>query len=406
MSEKKNIVIIPGGKWQVPIVKKIKSMGHSVYTIDSNENAPTFEFVDGHCVGDIFDARLCAEYCKSVHADALLTEECDIVWKTIVDAAHTLGLQTMDEEASKMFVNKYDMREFASRIDFPHPRYKLCSNAEEAVEFLNRENGKAIIKPIDSYSSRGVFVVYSEADIFKHVEETLSQSRTDKKYLIEQYIDGTEFTVDGIKTPFGHYTLAISEKKHYKHNESIANELYFTYRNPRFDYSRLRELTDRYVNSSPLKFGLTHTEYKYENGEFYMMETAARGGGNLISSHIVPFMSGVDNYEYLINAFLGKNLDIAYDFSVKEECKDRAAVLKFFTTPGNGGLVKHIYGTEYLDKTPDIISWKLNFREGDYINPPANDGARIGYYIACCESEKHLQFIMDEVEKRIRFEYE
>lgn len=406
MSEKKNIVIIPGGKWQVPIVKKVKSMGHSVYTIDSNENAPTFEIVDGYCVGDIFDARFCAEYCKNVHADALLTEECDIVWKTIVEVAQMLGLHTMDEDASKMFVNKHDMREFAESIDFPHPRYKLCANAEEAAEFLNRENGKAIIKPIDSYSSRGVFVVCSEADIFKHVEETLSQSRTDKKFLVEQYIDGTEFTVDGIKTPFGHFTLAISEKKHYKHNESIANELYFTYRNPKFDYSHLRELTDRYVNSSPLKFGLTHTEYKYENGEFYMMETAARGGGNLISSHIVPYMSGVDNYEYLINAFLGKDLDIAYDFSVKEECKDRAAVLKFFTTPGNGGLVKRIFGTEYLDQTPDIISWKLNFKKGDYINPPTNDGARIGYYIACCESEKQLQCIMEEVEERIRFEYE
>ncbi len=404
--KKSNIVIIPGGKWQVPIVQKIKSMGHNVYVIDSNENAPSYEFADGHLTGDIFDTDTCIRYCRSIKANAILTEECDIVWRTIVETSKILGLPTMNKEASDMYVNKYLMRKYAESNGFPHPRFRLCETADEADEFLKGEDGTAIIKPIDSYSSRGVFVVHDRSDIDRHIAETLSQSRTEHRFLIEQYINGVEFTVDGIKTPYGHFTLAISEKKHYKHNESIANELFFTYNNTRFDYDRIRELIDTYVDNSPLEFGLTHTEYKYENGEFYMIETAARGGGNLISSHIVPYMSGVDNYEYLVNAFLGKGLDSRHDFAVADKCKNRAAVLKFFTTPGNGGVVKLIHGEDYLNNAPGIIAWKLNFKVGDYIEPPVNDGARIGYYIACCESEKILRRTMDEVDKEISFDYE
>ena len=49
--------------------------------------------------------------------------------------------------------------------------------------------------------------------------------------LIEEYITGTEFTIDGIKTSEGHQCLAISEKKHYDHNENVACQLYFSNEN-------------------------------------------------------------------------------------------------------------------------------------------------------------------------------
>ena len=50
---------------------------------------------------------------------------------------------------------------------------------------------------------------------------------------------------------------------------------------------------------------ITHSEYKFEDGDYYLIEMAARGGGSRIASDIVPFMSGVDNYQLLINAALG-----------------------------------------------------------------------------------------------------
>ena len=40
-----------------------------------------------------------------------------------------------------------------------------------------------------------------------------------------------------------------------------------------------------------------------------MIEAGARGGGSNLSGKIVPFMSGIDNYEYLIKEALGEPVD-------------------------------------------------------------------------------------------------
>ena len=190
-------------------------------------------------------------------------------------------------------------------------------------------------------------------------------SRHEKCVLAERFIEGTEFTIDGIKTPSAHYTLAISEKKHFEHNNSIASELLFTHYNPNFDYDKIRKVNDDFVMKSNLKFGFTHAEYKYENGEFYLIEIAARGGGNMISSVITQYMTGYDTYKYLIECAIGNIHD--QDFSLRQEFKGKAAVLKFFITPDGGGLVKDIEGLDYLESEPDIVNYRLNFKVGDII---------------------------------------
>ena len=97
---------------------------------------------------------------------------------------------------------------------------------------------------------------------------------------------------------------------------------------------------------SGLVFGFTHAEYKYEDGEFYLIEIGARGGGAMISSCITQYMSGYDTYRYLIDCSLGNIKDV--DFSIRPEYWERSAVLKFFETPKGGGVVRKIEGLDYL----------------------------------------------------------
>jgi len=235
--------------------------------------------------------------------------------------------------------------------------------------------------------------------------ESLSFSKIEKAVLAEEYIKGTEFTVDGIVLNDGHHCLAISEKKHYPHNKNIAYELFFSHHNDRFDYDQLRATNDQFVNLSGLKEGcLTHAEYKYENGVFYLIEIAARGGGNLISSHIVPIMSGMDNYQCLINTCLG-NPDSTH-LPAEETNRERCAVLYFFDTPGTGGVVSRIEGEDFLKDTPNIIKYKLNFSVGDKIEKAANDSKRIGFYIAYAESRDSLLALMDTINQKVKIYYE
>lgn len=403
MKNNKTILVLPGTFWQVQLVKKIKEMGHKALVVNPAPDSPCFQYADGHLQSDIFAEDKVIAYGKENHIDAVMSDECDIAMNLIAELGKVFNVPTLDEDTAALYTDKFLMREFSKRHGLHYPEYMFCKTEEDAVNLLREIKRPIIIKPLDSNASHGVFRCETEADIRKHFAESMSFSRIEKSVLVERFIEGTEFTIDGVKTPSAHYTMAISEKKHFAHNESIANELLFSHYNPNFDYDKLRATNDAFVMKSNLKFGFTHAEYKYEDGEFYLIEIAARGGGNMISSCITQWMSGYDTYRYLVECATGNVHD--EDLSLRPEYRERAAVLKFFTTPNGGGKVKAIEGLDYIESEPDIKFHRLNFKIGDTIQDALNDSARIGFYIACSESEEKLKKIMDNIENKVKIIY-
>lgn len=388
-------MVLPATIWQAALIARLKALGHDVFLVNPTRNQELFEQADHFFESDIFEIDKIEKYARQQGIEAVMSDECDIAMPVIAELGERLNLNTLSKDMAALFTDKYLMREFSKRHGIKSIEYKLCVKADEAIDFLRDLGKPIIIKPLDSNASHGVFKVSTEDELKEHFNEALSFSRVKKAVLVERYVVGTEFTVDGVKTPKGHYTLAISEKKHFKHNVNIANELYFTHFNPSFDYGKLRAANDLFVLSAPLQYGFTHAEYKYENGDFYLIEIGARGGGNMISSVITKFMAGHDTYKYLIDCSLG-NVESS-DFSIESKYLQKAAILKFFMTPKDGGKVKEIRGLDCLDKEGCIKAYKLNFKIGDYIENAKDDSARIGFYIACADNKAHL----DEVIKNI-----
>lgn len=396
----KNILVLPGTQWQVPLIEKIQEMGHRALVVNPDSKAPGMKVADQVLISDIFDKERVIAFGKEQQVSAVMSDECDIAMNMIAELGKTFNVPTLDEETAALYTDKFLMREFSKNHGLKYPEYKFCKTVEDAIALQKEIDKPIIIKPLDSNASHGVFKCVTEDDVRKHFSESMSFSRVEESVLAERYIVGTEFTIDGVKTPSSHYTLAISEKKHFAHNDSIANELLFSHYNPRYDYDKLRKTNDAFVMKSNLKFGFTHAEYKYEDGEFYLIEIAARGGGNMISSCITQYLSGYDTYRYLIECATGNIHD--EDFSIRDKYKDRTAVLKFFSTPNGGGIVKSIEGVDYLKKEKDIAHFKFNFNVGDVIQNALNDSARIGFYIATCESINRLQQVMSEVENNVK----
>lgn len=399
----KKILVFPGTQWQVPLIDKIQEMGHQALVVNPDPNAPGMKKADLCLISDIFDKQRVVEFGRAQKIDAVMSDECDIAMNMLAELGKTFNVHAMDEETAALFTDKFLMREFSKKHGLKYPEYKFCKTVDDAIVLQKEISKPIIIKPLDSNASHGVFKCCNEEEIRKHFDESMSFSRVEKSVLAERFIVGTEFTIDGVKTPHGHYTMAISEKKHFAHNESIANELLFSHYNPNFDYDKLRATNDAFVLKSNLQFGFTHAEYKFEDGEFYLIEIAARGGGNMISSCITQYMTGYDTYRYLVECAIGNVHD--EDFSLRPEYKDRAAVLKFFETPGGGGKVREIKGLDYLDNEPDIKHYRLNFKIGDAIENALNDSVRIGFYIVCSENMQKLREVINNVQKNFQIIY-
>ena len=394
----KRIMIVAGGDWQVPITKKAKEMG--LYVISSNlyEDSPAFAYADAVKIANVLDREAnlaCAERYKPYE---VVTDQSDIAVPTVAYICQRLGLPGIGEDKASLFTNKYKMREFCKKYGFASPDFRLCTELGQAKTFL-AEHHRIIIKPIDSQSSRGVFLIETQEDLTRYFGQSMQYSNAQKAVLAEQYVEGTEFTVDGIKHSKGYTVLAVSKKKHYKENPNVAKELFFSNQNVKFDYEKLRKTNQELVLAMGMPFGLTHAEYKYMDGQYYLIEIAARGGGTKISSNIVPLMSGVDSNEALLRMALGESVQVQPEFKM-----ERCAVLKFLHF--QSGRVRKIEGLTEIRQMAGVDDIGLNFTAGETIQPMHDDRSRQGYYIAYAESEEKLRALQKNIEQTLQVIYE
>ena len=391
-------MLVAGGNWQCSIAKKVKELGYYLICSNLYPDSPAFRWADASAVAKVLDYEKNLEIANKYHPDAIITDQSDIAVRTVARLNETLGLRGIGSEIANCFSNKYLMREFCKKNALPCPAYLLCDTADEATDFFRRY-GKSVLKPLDSQSSRGVFIVETEQDIKALFETTRNYSICKKSVLIEEFIGGTEFTVDAIKTEGGAETLAISEKKHYNEYPSVASQLLFTEFNPHFDYDRLREINNSLIEAMGLPFGLTHAEYKFDKGKFFLIEIAARGGGTNISATIVPYMSGVDSNALLIKMALGEPQGKIR----RTPAYGKSSCLEFFSF--KGGIAKQIAGETFLQDNPHILEYMFNFKLGEMVPAPSDDSKRPGHYIAVASSLDELNEIRKQIQSNVFIQY-
>ena len=398
------IMVIPGTFWQIPLIKRIKEKGYRALVVHPTKDGDALPYADEIEYADILNNEACLSIAKKHQVKAIMSDECDIATPTLAYVSTQMGIPTQTEAMAALYTDKALMRDFSKAHGLPYPAYHVCKTLEEALSFFRSLGKKMVMKPIDANSSRGVFTIHNEDELKTLFPDSIKYAHHHKAVICEQYISGAEFSIDGILTPQGYYNLVISEKTQFSYNKNLDEFLYFSYNNPKYNYDRLREINKQFVEASDLPFGFTHAEYRYENGEFYLLEIGARGGGAEISSHIVPAMTGVDNYSALIDMFVGKPLEhpVKYDDGYESRC----AVLKFFDTTEEGGIVKEIRGLDFLEKNKDVLNYKMNFNVGDRICRPTDGGNRIGFYVACSKDAETLDKLMKEVDEKVIIEYE
>lgn len=396
--QNKSIMIVAGGEWQVPIIMKAKSLGYFVINTNLYHDSPGFEYSDVGLVANVLDRERNLEFARKYKPDAIITDQSDIAVPTVAFLCNELGLPGIGMKAAELFTNKHAMRIFCREKGFPVPEFRLCRNLEEIYEFGKAVGYPFVIKPPANQSSRGVHKVHSRGELNGKYSDAFAHS-SNGCVLAEEFINGPEFTVEGFKTHDHAYSLAVSVKQHFTHTEMVASSLLYSHDDARYDYGELKLLNERLVEMMQLPFGITHAEYKLQNGRFYLIEIAARGGGTKISSHIIPEMSGIDVNELLIRCATGEIIE-----TIDPTVNSQYVILDFFLFPS--GTVRAVGGLDWMSGNPSVIDFGMNFKIGETITPPADDRARHGYYIARAKSKSELKALCSSIQQRVSVQVE
>ncbi len=229
-----------------------------------------------------------------------------------------------------------------------------------------------IVKPTDSYGSRGITVCRNFEDLRLGCEKALESSAS-KNFIIERFVDtpyGVELfytIVNGdihltvtadryvAKTGVTTVPLPVAEVFPSKHSEEIHKKL----------DANIRKM----LNAMEIKNGLVLIQALYENGDFFVYEMAYRLTGEQ-HYRLVEKQHGINLAEMMIKLSLGESIqdfdsELIDDASFRFPAINLAVLLK----PGTIGKIE---GLAEVFKLDDVISYNLTHKENDTVAASGN----------------------------------
>jgi carbamoyl-phosphate synthase large subunit len=383
-----------GSIWQVDLIRRAGEMGLETLVADISLDCPGRRIGHAFVQVDTNDRGALLSIARDHGISLVLAEQTDRVVPIAAFINDALDLPGLRPEVAERFTNKLAMRK-ALQGKVPMPDFEEVSTPSEALEFARLNGYPVVLKPKRAQSSMGVFKVDDAKALCEAFAETVVHSQ-DGKILLERFIDGPEITVEGLCLDRRFHVLAVSEKEHYSFNPCVARRLSYP---PRYSEARMRNIMETattVVQSLGLQDGITHAEYRLDGDLPYLVEVAARGGGNRIASCIVPHVSGVDMYEKLIRRLLGESV-------IMPASQHKAAVLDFLDfAPGH---VAAMRGLDEVRRENLAVEIQLAFKAGDSILQPSDDRRRLGYAIVLGETRDEVDARCARIKELIQVEY-
>ena len=394
----KRLMVIAGGQWQVSLIRQAKAM--DLFVINSNlyPDSPGFRYAEVGLVADVRDKKKNLAFARQYQPDGIVTDQTDLSVPTVAYLCEELGLPGIGLTKAELFTNKYQMRQFLRQQGYPTPEYRLCQSPADAADLAAKCGYPIVLKPPASQGGRGVFVVSTDAELPSRYAEALRWSHDDQ-VLAEQFLSGPELTIEGFKTSDRHYSLAVSRKKRFAHNPMVASELIYSPAAEDLDFEALKQQHNAMVEEMGLRFGITHAEYISSQGRFVLVEVAARGGGNNISSDIVPAISGINVNELLIRMSLGETVDSL------APCANGVSFVALCFFNFESGIVQGVCGVETVRTLPGVRDISISVCAGQRLEPASDDPSRHGYFIATAGSAKELQSLCRQIHQEVRVVY-
>lgn len=269
------------------------------------------------------------------------------------------------------------MKENFIKANLPVAKGFLLTHSSQLQEALDYVGFPAIIKPYDFGGSGGVILAHNFVQAQSALAEAQKLIATHKKnfgiagdkYLIEEYIDSEdEVSVEVICYNNQYKVIAITEK--YLSPKPWFSEMAHIVPSHRNANTALRTLAKQACKALDIEFGLAHVEIKIKDGAFYIIEAAARPGGDGIMDQIERSF-GLNPYALHISAYLGNDV-----LATQIPNARGTAGIAFLKAPP--GRIEKIKKPSTLELDEHITSLEISAKIGQISVPPHNWSAREG----------------------------
>lgn len=362
---KEKIAVLGANEPLIPFYRQAKALGYEIIGIAIEEGSVCKKYCDRFFPISFADKDAVVDVCRKEKVDGIISFSLESALPTVVYVAQKLGLVSNSEECVKLTQSKFAQRQALERAGIPVPKYYLVESESDLGIVSCRF--PVIVKPVDSGGSQGICKVDKQEDLLEAYHYAVSFSRTSKA-IIEEFVDGREFSVEFISHQGRHYFLQITDKVTSGAPRFVEMQHHQPANIPETVWNRIKTMVEEALSALKIENSASHTEIKWNShDELFIIETGARMGGDYISSDLVRLSTGYDFVEGAIKLAINK-------FEVPLLIKPMFSGVYFYSqlAPRIGQVIKE------HEKWPEIVEWEYS---DDPLMEVKSNADRRGYFL-------------------------
>lgn len=293
MKHIKNILLLGTSFSALPLANRIKNKNYNLITVGINKNEAAHQISDMQIYTDYSNIKELEKAVKHLNIDAIVPSCNDYAYSSATKLANILKIDFPDsEDTVNLLHKKSNFKKLIRNLNIDH--------ALQIDDIDNRET-TVIVKPIDSFSGKGCSVVKPKEEIRLAIDKALKSSSS-KKYLVEEFIDGTLHSVSSfidkgkivqnfiadefcLQNP---YAVSFSQTP-----SSVENKF----------IKKMININNKIIVSTGLFNGLLHTQFIIKDNRVVIIESMRRAPGDLLGQQHF-FSSGHDYWAYYLSGFI------------------------------------------------------------------------------------------------------
>lgn len=368
MDNQKKIMILGGGYYQLPLIKKSVELGYYTIVCGIKGDYPGYKYASKWYDVDTFNKEACLEIARLENIDGIITAGTDQVLPTLGFIVDNMSLYGPSYKSTILSTNKAEMKETFKSTGVRTAYFEKVTSITDCIDFSNKYGFPIVLKVVDASGSKGVSIIENLEELKEQYE--IIKSLTSKNYLIiEEFIKGEEFgaqayVADNKLTfvmPHGDLT--------YKADTNIPIGHYAPYERTEELLSDITEQLQKSISALQINNTAINADFILKDGKVYVIEIGARAGATCLPE-LVSCHYDINYYEYLINNCLGINKEVR--FNTNNACWVETLIST------QTGVVESI---EVPQKNQYILDIEVYPKKGDMVHTFRTAYDRIGMFI-------------------------
>ena len=277
-------------------------------------------------------------------------------------------------------MNKFKSRNIFNSISKIKIQNKVVKNIEDIELFVNK-NGPSVLKPIYGTASKSVIKIKNLQENRIEIEK-LMEDCSDQNLIIEKFVDGKEYALEGNLINSVLKKIVIFDKPINYKEPYFEESIYITPAEiPEETQNDIVDLIGKACKELGLENGPVHVEFKIHDEKIFIIEVNPRMIGGLCSRCLSFGLFKTSLEEIALHAFLNdelKSIELLSNF---------VGVL-MIPTPKSGKFIS--INKDELEKIPNISGVEITVSENsDLLEPPFGD-KYLGFVFSQGESKEKV----------------